>query len=81
MNFKPRRIPFTFLCLLVSIAFVSVCTHAIAVKTKTKKGPKAFFPEKEFDAGEILEGQPLTHSFIVENKGDEELKIIKVRPG
>ncbi len=67
--------------LMLSILFVFTCCYASGTKTKTKLGPKAFFPEKEYDAGEILEGQPLKHAFIVENKGDEELKILKVRPG
>ena len=81
MIFRLRGVTLVALFLLVGFFVITPYSYAAATKTKTPKGPKAFFPEREFDAGEILEGKPLTHTFTVINKGDEELKIIKVRPG
>lgn len=42
--------------------------------------PKAVFPETEYHFAPILEGQEVTHDFIVENNGRGELIIESVRP-
>ncbi len=72
---------FTALCVVLGIILMCTCSYASTPKAENKVGPKAFFPEKEFDTGEILEGKPIVHDFVVQNKGDKELQIIKVRPG
>ncbi len=46
-----------------------------------KIGPKVVFQETTYDAGKIKEGDPLIHDFVVMNKGDEVLNILKVKPG
>jgi len=43
--------------------------------------PQALFPEKTFQFKEVEEGNPVQHSFTVQNKGSEPLKIVKVKPG
>lgn len=43
--------------------------------------PVAFFPEKVFDFGLVLEGKEITHDFVVQNKGTSELSIENVKPG
>jgi hypothetical protein len=42
--------------------------------------PQAVFPETEYHFEPILEGQEITHDFIVENQGRGELIIQSVRP-
>jgi len=82
MNLKIRGRLLVAFCLVLAIFFrVPSFSCASSAKSKAKTGPKAFFPEKEFNAGELLEGEPLTHTFTVINRGDEKLKILKVRPG
>lgn len=38
-------------------------------------------PEKEFNFGEVLEGEQIVHTFIVKNKGTAPLEIKRVEPG
>ena len=45
------------------------------------KGPKMVLKEKVFDYKEVIEGEIIEHSFHIRNKGDQPLKIEKVRPG
>ena len=58
-------------------------------KTETKqektptggKQPAITFDATQFDAGEVWEGDIVTHSFIVKNTGKAELTIANVKPG
>ena len=45
------------------------------------QGPKILIKEGSFDAGNVKQGDTITHSFMVLNQGDEELLIEKVEPG
>lgn len=62
-----------FLVLGLVLPFAS---HVCAVS-----GPKIFIQGTSFDFGEVKEGKILEHSFIIMNKGDQPLKIERVRPG
>ncbi|MFC1840939.1 DUF1573 domain-containing protein, partial [Thermodesulfobacteriota bacterium] len=41
--------------------------------------PAMFIEKKIYDFGKILEGRQMPHDFILENRGNETLKILKVR--
>lgn len=41
--------------------------------------PALFIEKKAYDFGTILEGRQMPHDFILENRGDETLKILRVR--
>ena len=43
--------------------------------------PKITFDSITFDAGEIWEGQEVSHDFIVKNTGTAQLEIKSVKPG
>lgn len=43
-------------------------------------GPMALIEESEFTAQPVRQGRPVTHGFIVSNRGDEPLQIFKVKP-
>jgi hypothetical protein len=45
------------------------------------KAPKIVFTELTFDMKEVKEGEAIEHSFEVQNKGDDILKIERVKPG
>jgi len=45
------------------------------------KQPAITFDAIQFDAGEVWEGDIVTHSFIVKNTGKAELSISNVKPG
>ena len=44
------------------------------------KGPKISIDAPAFNLGEIDEGTPITHTYIIKNTGTEVLKIEKVQP-
>ena len=44
-------------------------------------GPVIFIQKPTFNAGKVVEGSPITHTFILLNKGDENLLIKNVKPG
>jgi hypothetical protein len=44
-------------------------------------GPKMVLKEREFDFGEVKQGDVLQNSFSVVNRGNEDLRIISVKPG
>jgi hypothetical protein len=44
-----------------------------------KIGPKAFVPENVYEFSPIYEGKKISHDFIIQNKGDEPLIIVKIR--
>ena len=65
----------------IAYALMGLCLSAPNSWAQEKKGPRLLVKEKVFDAGEIDEGKPIEHAFIVSNEGDEVLKIEKVKPG
>ncbi len=46
-----------------------------------EKMPSAFFPETNHTFDPVVDGTRVTHDFIVQNKGDAPLNIIKIRTG
>ncbi len=51
------------------------------VSETPQKFPLAFLPESEYEFSPVLEGTTVTHDFIIQNKGDAELKINRVKTG
>lgn len=47
--------------------------------TPSTRGPLAQFPETLHDFGTIVQGEKVSHTFIVKNVGDEPLKLIKAK--
>ena len=45
-----------------------------------KKGPRAVFPQLKYEFEPILEGDKITHDFIIENHGNAPLVIKNIRP-
>ena len=69
------RILLLITCLCMSPVFVSAGT------ADTKSGPKGYLPQEVFKFEPVLEGTQVAHDFILYNKGDEPLKILKVKSG
>lgn len=42
-------------------------------------GPSIHFPEPDFDFGSISQGDKVSHTFVVQNTGDEPLKLIRAK--
>jgi len=62
-------------CALFSLSFGP---FALALEPQ---GPKIVLEELKFDFGEVREGEAVSHTFRVLNRGDQPLEIRKVKPG
>jgi hypothetical protein len=54
-----------------------VCTPVFSSQPKGP-APEAVFAQSSFLFEPTLEGQPVRHDFIVHNKGDADLEILKI---
>jgi len=45
----------------------------------TSGGPVIHFPDPSHDFGTISQGDKVTHTFVVQNRGDKPLKLIKAK--
>ncbi len=59
--------------------FISLLLFITSISLALTGGPKISAPEASFDFGEIVEGELVTHNFVITNEGDENLIISKVR--
>ena len=67
-----------FLFVVCILFFGSVVFGA---SQQTPPSPSAFVPESRYTFPTVLDGVEVTHDFILQNKGDAELKIEKVKTG
>ena len=63
----------TYLCMLPVFVFADTAGSKI--------GPKGYLPQDVFEFEPVLEGTQVVHDFILYNKGDEPLQILKVKSG
>jgi hypothetical protein len=55
--------------------------HISAKNTSSvRTAPKAVFPKRTHNFGEVFEGKEIKFDFVVENKGDAPLVIKNIRP-
>jgi hypothetical protein len=66
--------------LLLTLICLSPNTGYTAANDQ-RTGPKAYLPENEYEFAPILEGLQVVHEFVVHNKGDEPLIILKIKSG
>lgn len=50
-------------------------------KGVTAAAPLMVIRNREFDVGEVYEGTPVSHAFVVQNRGEGDLLINAVKPG
>lgn len=56
-----------------------VPAEQVSTPRSTGQGPSIHFPEPSYDFGSISQGDKVSHTFVVQNKGDEPLKLIKAQ--
>ena len=64
---------------MICIALLAFCGYSSLAQEP--QGPRIVLKERAFDFKEVKEGEVIEHTFKVLNKGDQTLKIVKVRPG
>jgi hypothetical protein len=67
--------------LMTIILFSLIFLCAYPAPAQADSGPKMVLKEREFDCGEVKEGEVIEHTFSVLNQGDEPLEIVRVKPG
>lgn len=65
-----------YILLLFAMIFLPVVSAASEVSR-----PEIYFEKINYDAGKVMEGTVIDHTFTVYNRGDETLNIKAVRPG
>ncbi|EMS81412.1 DUF1573 domain-containing protein [Desulfotignum phosphitoxidans] len=63
---------------MVLVLFVMV-TVAFAADSTQIEFPKGVVVDKDFDFGEIIEGEVVTHAFVIFNQSTKPLRILKVK--
>jgi hypothetical protein len=74
---KPKLLSI-FLSVICILSFGSVVFGA---SQQTPPSPSVFVPESRYKFPTVLDGVEVTHDFIIQNKGDAELVIEKVKTG
>lgn len=68
--------------LVVLLALLLVAPAVLAAEEGGQQAaPSLVMEETAYDAGEVLDAAVIQHIFIVKNKGEGPLEILKVRPG
>ncbi len=52
-----------------------------AIQAQEIRAPKLSLSDDMFDFKEVIEGETITHSFRIQNKGNDTLKVLRVSPG
>lgn len=55
--------------------------NGITVQARDSGGPRLVLEEQVHDSGRVREGRMIGHTFRILNKGDQPLRIKKVKPG
>jgi len=63
----------TLLCLVPNLGHTTT--------TDTETGPKMYVAENVYEFEPVLEGMTVIHDFILYNRGDEPLEILRVKSG
>jgi len=70
-----RFLPFGLLVAFLILAFFNV------LQAQEIRVPKLFLTDDMFDFKDVIEGETITHSFKIQNKGTDTLRILRVNPG
>ncbi|MBW1659212.1 MAG: hypothetical protein JRJ48_01780 [Deltaproteobacteria bacterium] len=70
-----------YIFLLAFLVFYGPLLKAAEKTTKSKEGPSLVVAQPTFEAGKVLEGEEIVHTFIIQNKGTKDLVIKSVKPG
>jgi hypothetical protein len=70
----------TFAAVILTAVVLSVAAPPAAL-SKEEKVPVAYIEEKVVDVGQIYEEKDVEHEFIIENRGNAELHILRIKAG
>ena len=67
--------------LLMVLFLTALGVHGPVEAAQETESPRLLVTSLEYDAGRVDEGETISHAFEVKNAGDEELRILSVKPG
>ena len=65
--------------ILVGVLLSAACCWSAEGGPQT--GPQAYLPETVFEFQPVVEGTEIVHEFILQNRGDAPLEILKLESG
>lgn len=71
----------TCMKMMILIGFALFSTALYAQQGPDAQQPTAFLPEASYEFKPVLEGKKVVHDFLLQNKGNAPLKIVKIRTG
>ncbi|MGB9499547.1 MAG: hypothetical protein ACKVE4_07305 [Dissulfuribacterales bacterium] len=66
---------------LVQVVIVISAMGFLTVVNADESAPLALVEGVSYDFGTVLEGSNVLHDFVIKNKGDADLEIVKVKSG
>ena len=73
-------------CSILRVLLLVACTLffttlSFGAEDKPNRQATAFFPEPKYDFGRVVEGTEVLHDFVIQNKGDADLYVKRVKSG
>jgi len=69
------------LSFMIAVACIILLPAFAARADVPSKGPQAFLPDSTHEFGSVVEGSQVMHEFMLHNRGDEPLEIVKIASG
>ncbi len=69
---------YLFVSIFVGVFLSTVCCWSAE---GSQEGPQAYLPETVFEFDPVVDGTEIVHEFILQNRGDAPLEILKIESG
>ncbi|MBR9985607.1 MAG: hypothetical protein KFF68_06820 [Desulfosarcina sp.] len=66
---------------IIALSMVWAPFGCLADQSQSPQGPSAFLPVSIYEFAPVVEGTQVVHEFILQNRGDAPLEIIKIDSG
>ncbi len=66
--------------MVLAVFWAGLISMAVAADAPAR-APRAMFPETVFTFGTVVEGNKVTHAFVLRNEGDAALQILNMKSG
>lgn len=64
---------------IIGLACMIFAGGAWAAEARATPQPSAFVPKPQYEFAPVVDGQEVAHDFIIQNKGDAPLIIVRVK--
>ena len=68
-------------CLVAAVATFLAFSGAVSFGAEHEATTSVFFPETLYEFSPVLENTTVVHDFVIQNKGNAELKVDRVKTG